>query len=66
MEGVSQCMNVDHLDKKSAVVDDHDSKVKDNEESYSDSFLSTQKVREPMKDIFDTPSYPTSVQIRLM
>nr|GEX75283.1 pyridoxine 5'-phosphate synthase [Tanacetum cinerariifolium] len=69
MEGVSQCMSVDHLDKndesesvaanglnllvsqdvdriskKYAVVDDHDSKVKDNEESYHyDSFISTQK-----------------------
>ncbi|GJU19344.1 ribonuclease H-like domain-containing protein [Tanacetum coccineum] len=84
MEGASQCMNVDHVDKnwndesesvaidsvislrsedKSSVVDDHNFKVKDNEESsYSDSFLSTQKVRELMNNIFDTPSGPTCVQ----
>ncbi|GKC54784.1 hypothetical protein Tco_1077529 [Tanacetum coccineum] len=48
---------------KSSVVDDHDFKVKDNVEySHSDSFLSTQKVKELMNDIFDTPSSPDCIQ----
>nr|GEU93095.1 chalcone isomerase [Tanacetum cinerariifolium] len=45
VEGASQCKSVDHVDKKSFVMDDHNFKVKDNKESsHSNSFLSTQKI----------------------
>ncbi|GJS26397.1 hypothetical protein Tco_0487017 [Tanacetum coccineum] len=54
---------VDHISKESFVVDDPNFKVKENEDaSHSDSFLSTQQVRELMNNIFDMPSGPDSVQ----
>ncbi|GKB85783.1 phospholipase-like protein [Tanacetum coccineum] len=63
MEGVSKCMNNDQVDKD-FVMDDPEFKATDNEEgSYSDTFLSTQQVREIMNDFFDTlPIGPNSVQ----
>ncbi|GKC18577.1 hypothetical protein Tco_1020727 [Tanacetum coccineum] len=51
--------DVDHTSKESLVVDDNDFNVKDNKEA---DFLSTQQVRELMKDVFDTPSGPNSIQ----
>ncbi|GKB87246.1 phospholipase-like protein [Tanacetum coccineum] len=49
--------DVGHISKKSFVKDDPEFKVKENEEaSHSDSFLSTQQVRELMNDVFYTPS----------
>ncbi|GKF79916.1 hypothetical protein Tco_0235484, partial [Tanacetum coccineum] len=51
--------DVDHTSKESLVVDDNDFKVKDNEEA---DFLSTQQVRELMKEVFDTPSGSDSIQ----
>ncbi|GJR61605.1 phospholipase-like protein [Tanacetum coccineum] len=48
--------DVDHISKKSFVMDDPEFKAKDNEEgSYFDTFLSTQQVRELINDFFDTP-----------
>ncbi|GJS06909.1 hypothetical protein Tco_0363705 [Tanacetum coccineum] len=59
----SVSVDVDHISKKSAIVDDHDSKVTiDEENTNSYSFLSTQKVRELYKDIFETPNDPTCVR----
>ncbi|GJZ26058.1 ulp1 protease family, C-terminal catalytic domain-containing protein [Tanacetum coccineum] len=52
--------DVDHTSKESIGVDDNDFKVKDNEEA---NFLSTQQVRELMKEVFDTPSGPDSIQV---
>ncbi|GJX36269.1 ulp1 protease family, C-terminal catalytic domain-containing protein [Tanacetum coccineum] len=64
VEGVSQCTSVDHVDKKSFVMDDPEFKAKDNEEgSYSDTFLSTQQdvgVSESMN--VDQPSLNTVVK----
>ncbi|GJZ03037.1 hypothetical protein Tco_0520998, partial [Tanacetum coccineum] len=53
--------DVDHTSKESLLVDDNDFKVNDNEEA---DFLSTQQVRELMKEVFDTPSGPDSIQVK--
>nr|GEV39299.1 hypothetical protein [Tanacetum cinerariifolium] len=64
VKGVSQCTSVDHVDKKSFVMDDPEFKAKDNKEgSYSDTFLSTQQdvsVSESMD--MDQPSLDTVVK----
>nr|GEV73607.1 hypothetical protein [Tanacetum cinerariifolium] len=53
---ILKSQDVDHIYKKSFVIDDLEFKAKDNEEGYySDSFLSTQQVRELINDFFDTP-----------
>nr|GEZ17786.1 hypothetical protein [Tanacetum cinerariifolium] len=50
-------MDVDHISKKLSIVDDHDSKVTVDEDNVdSHNFLSTKKVREQYKDIFETSS----------
>nr|GEV64128.1 hypothetical protein [Tanacetum cinerariifolium] len=67
VEGISQCIILNDeyesvvvdglISTKSFVRDDPEFKVKENEEaSHSDSFLSTQQVRELMNDVFYTPS----------
>ncbi|GJR57254.1 putative reverse transcriptase domain-containing protein [Tanacetum coccineum] len=63
---VSDNFIVDGLDHQSMkgeslLVDDNDFKVNDNEEA---DFLSTQQVRELMKEVFDTPSGPDSIQVK--
>ncbi|GJW78465.1 hypothetical protein Tco_0140147 [Tanacetum coccineum] len=56
--------DVGHISKKFFVRDDPEFKVNENEEaSHSESFLSTQQVRELMNDIFSPPSLgPNSVK----
>ncbi|GKB18812.1 zinc finger, CCHC-type containing protein [Tanacetum coccineum] len=58
-------MDVDHISKKSAIVDYHDSKVTVDEDNVdSDNFLSTKKVRELYKDIFETSSDPACIHVK--